>query len=39
MISPISAVLTRLARSAWRTALVAALIASCAEFYSLELAS
>jgi hypothetical protein len=39
MIPPVTAVLNRLLFSAWRLALVAGLVASVAEFYSLEIGS
>ena len=38
MISPLTAVFTRLTGSAWRAALVAGLIASGFELYNLEMA-
>jgi hypothetical protein len=39
MIPPVTAVMNRLLFSAWRLALVAGLVASVAEFYSLEIGS
>jgi hypothetical protein len=39
MIPPVTAVLNRLLFSAWRLALIAGLVASVAEFYSLEIGS
>jgi hypothetical protein len=39
MIPPVTTVLTRLFFSVWRLALLAALVASIAEFYSLEMGS